>query len=272
MCVVRREQKSNGCGHVAGAAKAPALRIRYGAESGPGACSENEDAVEIIVPSLDDPRAARGALFAVADGMGGHAAGAVASRTAADCLAREYYAAPMLSPGHALVRGTLAAHAELVRVSEAMAPTRGMGTTLVAAVIGDGLTVSNVGDSRAYLCNADTMDQVSEDHSHVAAQVRAGLMTREAARRSPFRCALTQCVGVGEPPEVDTFWLPLHPGDLVLLCTDGLVEQLRPEEIEEVLRETPEPGSAARRLTGLALERDTRDNITVVCIRVEGED
>ena len=247
------------------------VRLSFGVETDVGVVrGENEDAFDAVAPGPDDPLAPLGALFVVADGMGGHAAGALASSTAVSALREAFYVPDESPAADRLLMGFAAAHERVLSVASASPGRAGMGCTLVAAAIGSGCTIANVGDSRAYLLRDGGLTQVTADHSLVAAQVRAGLMTHEAARHSPFRSALTQCVGGGAPFEPDIYHLTLLPGDVILLCSDGLHDPLPELRICGILTGSSSPTEAASALVRAAIEAGSRDNVTAVCVFMAG--
>ncbi|MCC7367733.1 MAG: Stp1/IreP family PP2C-type Ser/Thr phosphatase [Chloroflexi bacterium] len=226
----------------------------------------NEDQWTIISP--DDG----GLVLVVADGMGGHLAGEVASEMAVETLTREL-ASLGDDPTGALKAAIERANYEIWRAAEADPQKQGMGTTIVAAVILNGTAyLANAGDSPAYLVRARAAEQVTDDHGLVAEQVRAGLITEEDAEHHPFRHMLTRCLGVDEHVEVQTYGpRALEPGDVLLLCSDGLTEHVKRSEVGELAGQDHgiSPEDIARTLIHLANERGGHDNITVVVGRVE---
>ncbi len=241
--------------------------ILAGAATDTGRVRErNEDAVRLAEPS--SPQVAeRGFLAVVADGMGGHQRGDVASAIAVDTLFETFYAGP--PPGDAVAAlkgGFRAANERIAAQASGGDPGSTPGTTLVAAaVVGDQLTVANVGDSRAYLVRAEAATQITRDHSLVAEQVAGGKMTPEEARESRYRNVVTRALGHRAKLDVDVFEIVLLPDDCVVLCSDGVHGHVEPEEIADLgLRGSPE--EASRRLIDLALERGSTDNVTAAVI------
>lgn len=225
----------------------------------------NQDAV------LAGPR-----IFAVADGMGGHAAGDVASSLAVATLARAAGEDQRLSAGD-----VLAAVEEANRriLAEAEGGREGMGTTLalVAAVASeeagaDSLALVNIGDSRIYRLPPDggQLEQMTQDHSVVAELLAAGEITADEARTHPERNAITRVLGLHAGAEVDHWTRRAVPGERFLLCSDGLVNELGDDEIGEVLRTTGSPSAAAERLLERALDAGAVDNVSVVIVDVVG--
>ena len=210
-------------------------------------------------------------LFAVADGLGGHPAGDVASATALEPLAELDEAGSEDMPG-ALVAAVEAAH-EQVRAAAADDATRtGMGTTLTAAAVVDGtLMIAHVGDSRCYLLRNAELQQRSVDHTPVQLAVDAGDMDPDAARDHPERHVLAQAVGLDEGVKVDTRGgTELQSGDRVLLCSDGLTEMLSDARIAELLGSEGDAESLATQLVAAAVQAGGVDNVTTVVLRVGG--
>jgi len=234
----------------------------------------NEDAWRIADESdLGDMLEERGQLFAVADGMGGHTAGEVASELAIETLFAEYYGrddAPM-SPAMRLEQAVLKANARIYEQAGARASQAGMGTTIVAAVArGEWLTIANVGDSRAYLVRNGIVQQLTHDHSWVAEQVTAGLLTEQEAQNHMYRNVVTRCLGHNAQIEVDTLEQVLEPGDAVLLCSDGLSNQVPEDELARVIAQQAPPEAVAE-LIELANRYGGPDNITALLIVLQAE-
>ena len=213
----------------------------------------------------------RGRLFAVADGMGGHAAGEIASHLALDVLFASYYDDQddlVLPSVMRLEEAIKAANRRVYEQSIRNKSQTGMGTTVVAATVHDDwLTIASVGDSRAYLIRNGEAKQITHDHSWVAEQVKAGVLTEEEARVHMYRSVVTRCVGHQADIQVDTFELLLDPGDAVLLCSDGLSGQVADEEMARVVNQFA-PDQATGRLIELANLAGGPDNITVIVFQV----
>ncbi len=233
----------------------------------------NEDAWR-IAGDADAPElwAQRGKLFAVADGMGGHAAGEVASRLAIDTLFSRYYASdpgPLSSPfsiRRQLEQAIAAANQAVYEQAAENRAQTGMGTTLVAAVLhGDWLTIANVGDSRAYIWHNGAAEQVTRDHSWVAEQVQAGILSEEEARVHIYRSVVTRCIGHQPDVQIDLFERLLDPGDMMLLCSDGLSNQVSANTIAEILSRPPD--QALEELIRQANDSGGPDNITAIIIQ-----
>ena len=223
----------------------------------------NEDA--ILVEAGTQPHViARGSLCAVADGMGGHAAGEVASQLAVATLRSVFYGQASDSLSAGLVSAITSANLAVWEQAQAQPSQRGMGCTLTAAAILDGqLAIGHVGDSRAYLVRNRRIAQVTADHSWVAEQLAAGNITPEQARNHAKRNLIRRALGYESSVEVDVFRAPFEPGDLLLLCSDGLTTVLTDEEIGVTTLELS-PERAVDRLIRQANARGAADNVSVV--------
>ena len=251
--------------------KAPKVQaiIKVAARTDLGRVRENnEDKFDFFDPDEPELLARRGSLFAVADGMGGHAAGQIASELALKQTLRVYYQDSDQYPADALRAAISEANSLVHDTASALVERSGMGATLTVAVIwGDRLIVGQVGDSRAYLVSREAR-QVTEDHSWVAEQIRLGALTEADARNSPFRNVITRAVGTSPTVNVDIFEEELREGDTVVLCTDGLHGNVTLEEIAAAASKGP--SEAALELVELANERGGNDNITVLIARIAG--
>jgi len=240
----------------------PRLRLSWGGATHPG---------EIRPVNQDALFADRG-LFVVADGMGGHQAGEVASRISVKTLAGRDH-----TTVDELVAGVTAANDAVWDHASSGPEFKGMGTTLTAlAVIGDGrpprLGLVNVGDSRAYRLRGGDFVQLTEDHSYVAELVRRGQITEADAETHPYRNMVTRALGVAATVEVDRWEMSPEAGDVFLLCSDGLVNELTDPAILEMLVSHDDPTESAKQLISAANGAGGRDNITVVIVRVDAED
>ena len=211
-------------------------------------------------------------LFAVADGMGGHAAGEVASETAVKALDAAWNAHPTKDPD-ALAAAAKEANLKVWETAQADPDLRGMGTTLVAvALVGHGekeeLAVVNVGDSRVYLLRDGELAQLTVDHSLVAELVAEGQLAAEEAEFHPQRHVLTRALGVDSDVPVDLMTVTPFAGDRVLLCSDGLIREVSDTQVASVLRRLADPNEAAKELVAEAKLRGGNDNITVVVVDV----
>jgi serine/threonine protein phosphatase PrpC len=211
-----------------------------------------------------------GRLAAVADGMGGHRAGEVASAIAMEELAALEHAGPWPTPaeaGEALRAVFLAANRRIRETAAKDSEFEGMGTTLVALLEdGDSIHLANVGDSRAYLLRNGELSQVTVDHTLVQELIDEGRLRPDEAERHPQRSIITRALGVESEVEVDLFTYKLLSGDRLLLCSDGLSGVVDERRIRNVLLRVPEPQRAAEKLVAMANEGGGPDNITVVVL------
>lgn len=198
-------------------------------------------------------------LLAVADGMGGHAAGEVASALAIDTIR------DAVTAGADLAEACLQANRRVHAMSRSDPAKRGMGTTLVILLADAAtFTLANVGDSRGYLVTADGVRQLTEDHSFVAEAIRKGT-PEEEARRSPWKDALTRSIGIDAEVKVDVFGpFPVARDMAVVLCSDGLYKVLGDGDVRRVFSGSTDVEDAARSLAAEAYEAGSDDNITVV--------
>ena len=212
-------------------------------------------------------------LFAVADGVGGHKAGEVASQTAVDTLQREFREPTT----DGLIDAVKTANRTVWNLAEANPEQRGMGTTLTAVALVDEngeerLALVNVGDSRAYLLQQGELEQLTEDHSLVEQLVREGQLTPEEAQVHPQRSIITRALGLDPEVEVDSWELTPYRGDRILLCSDGLTNEVTDDEIASTLRTVSDPNEAARQLIQEARDHGGSDNITCVIVDVVDDD
>lgn len=207
-------------------------------------------------------------VFAVADGMGGHLAGEVASEMAIDA-ARRLSALGERASFCAMRKAVEEAHERIYAHAQAHSECRGMGTTLSLMWRGGHyMYIAHVGDSRIYRIRGGEMEQITQDHSLVAELVKNGLITAEEARRHPRRNIITRALGTQGDNTPDQLAADTRKGDIWLLCTDGLTGMVSDEAIERTIRENP-LDSAADRLISLALAAGGSDNVTLVLYRDE---
>ena len=221
----------------------------------------------------------RGSLFMVADGMGGAAAGEIASAMAIEVVLRELTEA--LSSADApdketyassLKRATAAANAQIHAFALDHPEYRGMGTTAtVAAVLGDTLFLSQVGDSRAYLVRDGVARQITKDQSLMQKLIEAGEITEEEAEHSERRNIILQALGPEANIRVDLTHQQVRRGDVLVLCSDGLSGQVRIDEIAQVATEEPDLMAVCKTLIDRANENGGPDNITVIAVRFDGD-
>jgi protein phosphatase len=225
-----------------------------------------------------------GSFFVVADGMGGHGNGEVASRVAVQAMAKHLGdKAPTARPWSTsaartdrnrarLLTAVRVANREVLAEVEKDGALAGMGATLVALLLdGESALIAHVGDSRAYRLRDGELEKLTEDHTWVHEQVSAGLLSEDEARLHPFRSVVTRAVGGAENVEVDVDRVDLQPGDLVLLCSDGLNAVLSDEEIAQHMARQLSLEELSLQLVESANEGGGPDNITVVLLKVAAE-
>ena len=225
------------------------------------------------------------AIFLVCDGMGGHAAGEVASALAVDVIRDEWASEDTLgvvdrwleqgTPDakkqliQAVTNGVIAAHQAILDEATADKTKHGMGTTVVGAIaVGGEIVFAHAGDSRAYIVRDGIAMQLTEDHTLLARLLAAGIDVDAEGEGSRFKSMLTNALGIGHECKVSTFLVPIADGDRFLLCSDGITEYIKEAEIGEVLTQQPSPARSAQKLVELALARGGGDNATALVVRV----
>ena len=241
--------------------------MKYAVKTDIGKRIHNEDS--FLTPEKSDFPL----LFAVADGMGGHAAGAVASNLLIDHLSGLDQSIDVKNALEQLRVAIEHANLKVYEEAEQDRSLRGMGTTLVAALLlGSNYIAANIGDSRMYCFDGDSLQAVTTDHSLVEQLVLAGAITREEARVHPQRNIITRAVGVSPVVDVDLFELDWKAGDILMLCSDGLHGALEEEELIDVLSSGQTLEEMCDSLVQRALDNGGTDNITVILInREEGD-
>ena len=250
------------------------MALDYGFRSDAGRVRENNEDSVCFAPELN--------LFVLSDGMGGQASGEVASRLAAEtivarCRESDESASSAGSANGAdgaseiperLADGVRAANRAVHQASQTSKELRGMGATVVAVwFTKERVHVAHVGDSRAYRLRAGQLEQLTQDHSFVAEQVRRGAMTEQEAGSSNLQNVLTRALGVDDEVPVDVDGQLLLEGDTILLCSDGLTRELSDAQIAAVLGEAGDAQDAAELLVALANQAGGEDNITAVVVR-----
>ncbi len=245
--------------------------LKYAAKTDMGQVRENnEDKFDYYEPEIPAILAARGSLFAVGDGVGGAQAGQIASEMAMKNLIGYYYESPAEDIESALYDAITATNDKVFAVSQAVLERQGMGSTLTCAVfVENRVHLAQLGDSRAYLIRGGGIRQVTLDHSWVEEQVRAGVMSREDAEYSPFKNVITRSIGATSMVRPDFFEEEALPGDIWVMCSDGLTTYVTDAEILNIAGNYS-PSEAARQFIELANGRGGRDNITVFVISVRG--
>jgi len=239
--------------------------------------TNNEDSYRILDPLC---------LFVLSDGMGGEAHGEVASSLAVDAIVN-YCSKAKADSGTTnisdsplnwadktklLQNAVRAANLSIYDSAQTNSEQRGMGATVTAAWANDGkLSVAHVGDSRAYLLRSGTLQQLTNDHSLVAEQVRRGIITRQQAEESEMQSVLLRALGAHHEVEVDVDEAAIYPGDVLLLCSDGLTRMVTEPEIAGTLQAETNPSAAAQKLVDLANENGGLDNVTVIVARFQEE-
>lgn len=237
----------------------PTMPRSYAARSDVGSVREhNEDSYLVKTP-----------LFVVADGMGGHEAGEVASNIAVTTM--EAHAPKSTSP-EALAAAVIKANEAILRGAQDGTGKPGMGTTLTAAfVFEDEATIAQVGDSRAYLLHDGQLQRITRDHSLVADLIEQGRLTEAEARFHPQRSVITRALGSDPHMQPDLYTLHVEEGDRLLLCSDGLCSMISDEDIEEILLDNPAPAHACDALVEEAIIAGGLDNVTVIVIDPLGD-
>ena len=225
-------------------------------------------------------------LYMVADGMGGHLAGEVASRVAVEIISKsfskwsEIQAPPdeifgfpdesLSREGNYILGSIRLANRVIYEMASEYEQYNGMGTTIVSLLVGSGrIVAANVGDSRMYLVRDNRIERMSKDHTIVAEHVEMGVMTEEEAARSPLRHILTRNLGSSENVDAEVFEIEPSNEDLFILCSDGLTDLAAEEEILKIALKEADPQRLTRKLIDLALERGAHDNTTVVTVLLD---
>jgi serine/threonine protein phosphatase PrpC len=233
----------------------------------------NEDYAGVFAPTIPDDAWDRGPLFIVCDGLGGHAAGEVASRTAVEAALASWTTGAPGAPHQALRAATRAANVAVFDAALAR-NRRGMATTFTALTLaGREAVIGHVGDSRCYLIRKGATTQLTNDHSRVGEMLRSGLITADQAANHPARSMISRCVGSEPSVQVDIIRQPTQAGDTFILCSDGLWDVVGRREMTEAVGAIGTPAmptviAAADALIDQALARDTPDNVTILVVRI----
>lgn len=245
--------------------------VTIGAESHTGIKrADNQDYYDFHIPE-GDTIYQKGVLMTVADGMGGHSGGVVASTLAVNVLVAEYYRDKSSNITKSLKNAFLKANHDVYYKAKNSDLSR-MGTTLTAVVLKrDKMYYAHVGDSRGYLICDKEILQFTEDHSHVASLVRAGVISEEEAKTHPERNKITRAIGVHQDVVVDVSDSPkrIKEGDCLLLCSDGLHGVISKEKILNTILIYKEPSVVCKKLVEMANEQGGPDNITVLIARID---
>ncbi|MBL8086452.1 MAG: serine/threonine-protein phosphatase [Chthonomonas sp.] len=253
---------------------APELRLRprvtVAAKTDLGRVRENnEDKFEYFLPEDHETLASKGLIFLVCDGMGGHAAGQIASELAAKTFIDVALGHPNPEPESAAAAAVAAANRFVYEVSRTVPGRQGMGTTLSALLlVQDRAVIAQVGDSRVYRLRGGATTLLTRDHTWVEEAIRNGLMSPGEAETHPYRHVLTRAIGTEANVEPDIFTEAVEIGDTFLLCSDGVMNHVNDEQIGRLLAENP-PSMAAWKIVAAALAGGGSDNTTVLIIRVD---
>lgn len=226
--------------------------------------SANQD----FVYATDQPIGNLSNLLIVADGMGGHNAGDLASRYTVESMLEYIEKTEEKRPIPILSMAIHHANELVVAKSKTDRSLEGMGTTVVAATVQDGyLYVANVGDSRLYLIDQE-IEQITRDHSLVEEMIRLGELQRKEARNHPDRNVITRAIGVKVPVRIDFFDVKLEKDDWILLCSDGLTTMVEDDEILQIVKKSDSPKEAAKKLVNEANKNGGKDNISVILAEI----
>lgn len=213
-------------------------------------------------------------LFIVADGMGGHKAGDVASKAAIEKFVKYVCTTHMTDPANILDSGIISINKEIYDMAMSNKDYDGMGTTfVVATLVGNHVYIANVGDSRLYLVNRE-IQQITRDHSLVEDMVRMGMIDKEEARTHYKKNVITKALGVADDKTStpDIFEIEIEKGDRLLLCSDGLTNMVDDYEIKKIINKTQGIEYAVRRLIEQANENGGKDNISAILIESESDE
>lgn len=243
--------------------------MRFGVKSDKGRVREiNEDCYNIIAGYPEIP-----VSFIVADGMGGHNSGEVASQMAVNLISNYIMKNPERFADEqeitsAMQEAVSQVNTRIHRVSTEHPDNQGMGTTLVLAVAcNKKLFISNIGDSRVYLVRDGEVVQITTDHSYIEELLKNGSITREEAQTHPKRNLITRALGCYEEVDIDTYTCNIKDNDIYLICTDGLSNLVMDEELKDIVARVDEPELACNELVELANSRGGEDNITVIVFK-----
>lgn len=233
----------------------------------------NEDYFCYAEPPDDDEFSRKGRLAVVADGMGGEEGGEIASRLAVDAVRQTYFVRPERDPQECLIEAFRAAHGAILDFVRQRPELRDMGTTCTAVAITDGHAhIAHIGDSRLYLIRGASLSRLTTDHTVISRLIEQGVITPEEADTHPQRHVLTAALNAR--PEVSADFspapIPLSPGDVLVLCTDGLWGQISDHELLSTVRGNA-PREACKELVQLARSRGGPDNITVQILRIPAD-
>lgn len=245
-------------------------KVTVGAKTDLGRVRENnEDKFEFYISDDETVLASRGQVFVVCDGMGGHAAGQIASELACKTFIDVYLNHPATDVKDALVEALQAANRYVFLVAKSVPSRRGMGTTFSGMVLLQNMAyVVQVGDSRVYRLRGGELKQITEDHTYMNEMVRMGVLTPEQAAVHPQKHVLTRAVGVDENVVCDVYEFEINEGDIYFLCSDGVLNHVEDDAIAQILGSNG-PAAAAWKMVGQALLGGGSDNTTAIVLRVD---
>lgn len=263
--------ETNAWANAAALAASPYFEVIASIQTDVGCVREiNEDNGRHFKPNDPEVLTGKGSLTIVADGMGGHASGEVASEMAVELISRLYYGDER-EPALALRHAVGEANRLIYAASSKDERLRGMGTTCTALVLHNGSAyAAHVGDSRLYMIRRGEIYLMTEDHSAVMEMVKLGVITREEARHHADKNVILRALGTAPEVEVSVWGapLPVREGDQFLLCSDGLYDLVEDAEIKQIVLGAPDPHGACEQLIALAKERGGHDNVTVGIIEI----
>jgi serine/threonine protein phosphatase PrpC len=243
--------------------------VNFAAKSDKGMVRElNEDSYKIITDCPGIPF-----IFIIADGMGGHKSGDVASKTAVDFVSSYIRQFPKVFSEEGNIIESIRdivkkANTNVFIESNKHESNSGMGTTFIIAVVSDNqLYIGHVGDSRVYAIREGYIKRLTTDHSYVEELIQTGSLTREEAENHPDKNIITRALGCSEDIEVDVYTREMLPDDYIIMCTDGLTNKLSEVEIKEIVEGSADPEQACKELIKKANEKGGEDNITVIIIK-----
>lgn len=229
---------------------------------------KNEDSVQVINGKEGIP-----VTFIIADGMGGHNSGEIASRLAVNYVADFIAANPAMFLDESVITDSIKtvmnnANDFVYTSSIKEESNYGMGTTLIVAVLlNNRMYIGHVGDSRVYIIREGNIKKITTDHTYIEELVRNGSLTREQAEKHPKRNIITRSIGCSEEVLVDTYYYEVEEDDVFIFCTDGLTNMLCEEEIKSIILENEDPEVACNELIRRANEEGGEDNITVILFK-----
>ncbi len=226
---------------------------------------DNQDAVRLCDP-VDELTIADGHLYGIADGMGGYAHGGVASSLALETFFETFYAANGVAPSQKLRVGIQNANLSVYQTSQRLKAGR-MGTTLTAVnIVGRKLHIAHVGDSRAYLIRDRESMCLTNDHTQVGELVRMKVLSPEKVRTHSQRSKLEKCLGMELFVQPDIFNVPVKPGDIVVLCSDGVWAMIQDDEFAKIITDSKDPEKLCKYIVELAMERESDDNLSIIIL------